>query len=162
MKILPPANQHPAYDPLLTIHEGASYLGLHTETLKRMARTHEISCVRNSLKKGSNIKFRLSALNAWAESHEVKPVTSEAASRTPEKVEIEIQADMETVNVSPGRMLNVESEIQANVRLARDCLKVALDLSRDQSVPNSWFAEIYQSWASADITFQNLFGEDEE
>lgn len=57
---------------------------------------------------------------------------------------------------------NVESEIQNNMKLARDYLKKALDLSRDQSVPNSWFAEIYHPWASADIAIQNLFEEDEE
>lgn len=74
MKNMPKTENHPAFDPLLSVAEAASYLGLHPETLKKMVRTRQIACVRQTRKKGSNIRFRLSTLNFWIKKHEVAPV----------------------------------------------------------------------------------------
>ena len=66
--------QHKDYDPLLTVEEAANYLAVHAETIRRMIRSRQISCVRASATKGSNAKIRLSVLNAWVRTHEIKAV----------------------------------------------------------------------------------------
>lgn len=70
---------HPAYDPLLTVKPSAEYLGMSTEALLQKARKREIACVRDSSKKGSPVKFRLSALNDWIRKHEVRPLRQASA-----------------------------------------------------------------------------------
>ena len=65
--------EHANYDPLLPTVDAARYLGVHEETLKTMARNREIACIRAAGTK-SHLKFRLSALNGWANRHEVKPL----------------------------------------------------------------------------------------
>mgnify|MGYP003375289496 FL=1 len=65
-------NQHRDYDPLLQLKEAAEYLGLSTDKLGVMARERQIAVVRSSQRKGSPLKFRLSALNAWIKAHEIK------------------------------------------------------------------------------------------
>ena len=59
------------FDPLLDAQEGADYLKMGTETLLEKARLREIACVRDSRKRGSPVKFRLSALNQWIRAHEI-------------------------------------------------------------------------------------------
>ncbi len=68
------AKEHAAFDPLLTAPEAAKYLGMNPETLIAMARRREIACVRQSTKKGSPTKFRLSAINQWIHRHEISPL----------------------------------------------------------------------------------------
>lgn len=62
---------HPAYDPLLLTKAAAKYIGSAPETLLKMAHGGEIAVVRRSEAKGSPMKFRLSALNAWIREHEM-------------------------------------------------------------------------------------------
>ncbi len=80
MKLTGKISQNPAFDPLLCVAEAATYLSIHPETLKKLVRLREITCVRNSRKKGSNIRFRLSALNSWIAGHEIKARRSLAVS----------------------------------------------------------------------------------
>lgn len=68
------AHAHPSYDPLLTAPEAAKYLGLHLETLQKMAKQRQIASVQTTPKQGSPRKFRLSALNAWVRAHEQRPL----------------------------------------------------------------------------------------
>lgn len=69
------AGEHPAYDPLFGIADAAQYLGVHTETLKKWARLRQIASVRSSVNhRGSEVRFRLSALNSWVKAHEIKPL----------------------------------------------------------------------------------------
>ncbi len=63
--------QHAAYDPLLDSKESAAYLRMDVDNLLEKARMREIASVRNSAKKGSPVKFRLSALNKWIRDHEI-------------------------------------------------------------------------------------------
>jgi len=64
----------PVHDPVYNTQEAASYLGMHEETLKKMARQREIGHVRSVRGKGSPVKFRLSDLNAWAEARQIRPL----------------------------------------------------------------------------------------
>ena len=65
-------NQHRDYDPLLQLKEAAEYLGLSADKLSVMARERKIAVVRSTQKRGSPLRFRLSALNAWIKAHEIK------------------------------------------------------------------------------------------
>ena len=62
---------HLAYDPLFLVDEAANYLKTHPESVRQLARDGKISYVQAT--QGGRFKFRLSALNAYAESLEVKP-----------------------------------------------------------------------------------------
>jgi hypothetical protein len=68
------AKESASFDPLLCSVEAAKYLQMAQETLMRMVRSREIACVRNSSKKGSPAKFRLSVLNQWIRRHEIAPM----------------------------------------------------------------------------------------
>ena len=62
------------HDPLYPLRDAAAYLGVSTDKLSVMARMRQIGVVRTSQAKGSPLRFRLSALNAWIRSHEIKPL----------------------------------------------------------------------------------------
>lgn len=66
------APQHPNYDPLMTSGQAAQYLGIHVETLRKMTRLRELDCVRKRQAKGSDVHYRLSALNKWVNAHTVR------------------------------------------------------------------------------------------
>lgn len=65
---------HRDYDPLLGLKESAEYLSISPVRLRLMASMKEIAVVRAATQQGSPLKFRLSALNAWVKSHEIKPL----------------------------------------------------------------------------------------
>ena len=64
-------SEHAAYDPLLDSKDSAAYVRMSVDTLLDKARRREIASVRDSSKKGSPVKFRLSALNKWIRAHEI-------------------------------------------------------------------------------------------
>lgn len=70
---------HPLYDPLLKIDEAAKYLCVSAVHLRLMATEKKIAVVRTCYQQGSPLKFRLSALNSWSKSHEVKPGKGESS-----------------------------------------------------------------------------------
>ena len=55
------------YDPLLNCTDAANYLAVHPRELRRMALLRELACVRRGPL--GHMKFRLSELNRWADSH---------------------------------------------------------------------------------------------
>lgn len=60
------------FEPLLTAEEAAAHLRVHPKTLQRMARLHQIPCIRF----GKYWRFRLSALDEWLgtfENHSSQP-----------------------------------------------------------------------------------------
>lgn len=67
---------HPGYDPLVSLTQAASYLEMSPDKLSLLARTRQIASVRTSQKRGSPVRFRLSVLNAWVKSHEIKALRS--------------------------------------------------------------------------------------
>lgn len=68
------AKESHAYDPALNTKDAAAYLSISTDHLLVMARERKIASVRFSQIKGSPVLFRLSALNDWMRSREVKPL----------------------------------------------------------------------------------------
>ena len=69
-------DEHRDHDPLYPLREAAKYLGLSPDKLSVMARMRQIAVVRTSQKRGSPMRFRLSALNSWIRTHEIKPLRS--------------------------------------------------------------------------------------
>lgn len=56
-------------DPLWPLKQAAGYLGLHPQELRDLARQRELPCVRRGPL--GHYRFRVSALNAWADKHTV-------------------------------------------------------------------------------------------
>jgi excisionase family DNA binding protein len=54
------------FEPLLTAEEAAAHLRMHTKTLQKMARAHEVPCIRM----GKYWRFHLSALDVWVRAHQ--------------------------------------------------------------------------------------------
>ena len=65
---------HPNYDPLLDLRESARYLSISEDSMGDLARNRQIAVVRST--NNGKMRFRLSALNAWIKSHELKPLRS--------------------------------------------------------------------------------------
>lgn len=64
---------HPDYDPLLPLKEAAKYLAMSAHNLRDLAVRREIEAIRsgNHWNSRGRIKFRLSALNAWADRYTI-------------------------------------------------------------------------------------------
>lgn len=58
--------EHAAFDPLLRAKDAADYLGVSVKTLRAMANQRQIASVRPAKSSGCPMRFKLSALNAWA------------------------------------------------------------------------------------------------
>lgn len=67
-------SDHPAWDPILNLKQGAAYINRSTDFLGELVRNRVIKCVRSSQAKGSPIGIRLSTLNAWIEKNTVQPL----------------------------------------------------------------------------------------
>ena len=101
------AGEHPAYDPILGTADAAQYLGVHPETLKKWARLRQIASVRNSANpRGSEVRFRLSALNAWVKAHEI-----EEAKRIVAINEESISLQKNLIQALEDRVLELESRL---------------------------------------------------
>lgn len=70
-----PLSEASGYDPLMRTDAAAEYLSIDPSALRRMARMREIAVVKKTgTGTGHPIRFRLSALNAWAARNEQKPL----------------------------------------------------------------------------------------
>lgn len=65
---------HPNYDPLLDLRAAARYLAVSEDSMGDLARNRQIAVVRST--SNGKMRFRLSALNSWIKSHELKPLRS--------------------------------------------------------------------------------------
>jgi excisionase family DNA binding protein len=65
----------PALDPLLSVDDASTVLGLRPKTVRAWARRGDLPCIvlrRGSDGRGTGIRFRRAALEKWIAAHELK------------------------------------------------------------------------------------------